>query len=279
VDANSPNSQQQQQQQQQQSKGGVGAVIASVVNTVMFAVAAANAVWHVVMRDGTVAAMGREAIKDVRSTMHEMFFGKGDQNCEPGAPLNPTQGEVAADRKGSVYGTEHFPIHRSPSQIADSHRGNVQGQDNQVVRSPSQIVDDRRGGVHGQDDQAVRSPSAIVDGRGGVHGQNRGGNGNVLTQEEPPEPKGSEQEKAKEGNANNSQDQGNKGQSQDKPPAKEPEWAERRDGKGWAQVEEERERAKQEGNAGNDQNQRQEGRVLPKEQREQQREQDHGHSL
>jgi hypothetical protein len=43
-------------------------------------------------------AMGREAIKDVRNTIHEVFFGQREGIGEPGAPLNYTQAEISKDR-------------------------------------------------------------------------------------------------------------------------------------------------------------------------------------
>lgn len=43
-------------------------------------------------------AMGREAIKDVRNTIHEAFFGQREGMGEPGAPLNCTQAEISQDR-------------------------------------------------------------------------------------------------------------------------------------------------------------------------------------
>ncbi len=66
-------------------------------------------------------AMGREAIKDVRNTLHEAFFGQREGMGEPGAPLNYTQAEISQDRglvggyqamldayatRGSVHGHE-----------------------------------------------------------------------------------------------------------------------------------------------------------------------------
>ena len=67
-----------------------------------------------VMQDGTIAAAGREAIKDVRSTMFDVFFGQPERGGEPGAPLNPTQGEVAEMRRA-----DDLP---SPSEIAAETR-------------------------------------------------------------------------------------------------------------------------------------------------------------
>jgi hypothetical protein len=45
-----------------------------------------------------LAAMGREAIKDVRATLMETYFGKPEHASEPGTPLSPTMQEVSADR-------------------------------------------------------------------------------------------------------------------------------------------------------------------------------------
>jgi len=45
-----------------------------------------------------LAAMGREAIKDVRGTLMETYFGKPEHASEPGTPLSPTMQEISADR-------------------------------------------------------------------------------------------------------------------------------------------------------------------------------------
>jgi len=39
---------------------------------------------------GQLGAMWREALKDVRNTMNEVFFGKSEHMGEMGTPLNPT---------------------------------------------------------------------------------------------------------------------------------------------------------------------------------------------
>jgi hypothetical protein len=43
-------------------------------------------------------AIVREAVKDIRQTVHETFFGKPEHASEPGTPLSPTMQEVSADR-------------------------------------------------------------------------------------------------------------------------------------------------------------------------------------
>ena len=44
----------------------------------------AAAVYHGVNRDGTVPAIGREAVADIRNTMNEMFFGKSERGSRAG---------------------------------------------------------------------------------------------------------------------------------------------------------------------------------------------------
>jgi hypothetical protein len=55
--------------------------------------------YHSVMKDGSVAAVGREAVKDVRDTVNQIFFGHGDRGVEPGSPLNPLFSDLAEDRQ------------------------------------------------------------------------------------------------------------------------------------------------------------------------------------
>jgi hypothetical protein len=49
-------------------------------------------------------AIGREAIKDVRATVHQTFFGQPEHMAEMGTPLNPTPQVVTQDL-GTVYGS------------------------------------------------------------------------------------------------------------------------------------------------------------------------------
>ena len=44
-----------------------------------------------------LAAMWREGVKDVRQTINEVFFGKGEHMAEAGTPMNPTQIQVTKD--------------------------------------------------------------------------------------------------------------------------------------------------------------------------------------
>lgn len=60
-----------------------------------------------VREDRTLPAIAREALKDVRSTVHEVFFGRGENAGELGAPFNPLASEIANDNtpQHGVHGT------------------------------------------------------------------------------------------------------------------------------------------------------------------------------
>lgn len=131
----------------------------------------AKAVFAAVMRDGTVAAMGREAIKDVRNTLHETYFGRGEHAGEPGAPLNPTQGEIAAARQEDpqLYGPK-----QEASQPTPSPRDIAHDKDQGVAHGPRQKDGQEQRAEAAQDgkDRPSASPGDIANDRdkGGVQG-------------------------------------------------------------------------------------------------------------
>lgn len=49
-------------------------------------------------------AMGREAVKDVRATLHETYFGQSEHMSEMGTPLNPTP-QMTTQDLGTVHGS------------------------------------------------------------------------------------------------------------------------------------------------------------------------------
>jgi hypothetical protein len=69
-------------------------------------------------------AIGREAIKDVRGTLHESYFGKPEHASELGTPLNPTP-QMTTQELGTVHG--------SYQQTLDSYT--VKGQEQQQQTS------------------------------------------------------------------------------------------------------------------------------------------------
>ncbi|OWK35152.1 hypothetical protein [Fimbriiglobus ruber] len=50
-------------------------------------------------------AMGREAVKDVRQTVHEAYFGAPEHAPEPGAPLNKTARETYEEKHSVDHST------------------------------------------------------------------------------------------------------------------------------------------------------------------------------
>ena len=70
-------------------------------------------------------AMGREAAKDINSTLHQVFFGQQTGPGEPGTPLVPTQAQVSQDL-GNVYG-HHAMLEdaatRPPSKSTEREQG------------------------------------------------------------------------------------------------------------------------------------------------------------
>jgi hypothetical protein len=52
-------------------------------------------------------AIGREAIKDVRGTIHAAMWGQPEHMNEPGTPLNPTPQIITADLKNKEIDLEH----------------------------------------------------------------------------------------------------------------------------------------------------------------------------
>ena len=73
-----------------------------------------------------LAAMGREAVKDIRGTLMESYFGKPEHASEPGTPLSPTMQEVSVDR--GVVGQYQAMLD------SYSARGNIHGQEREKER-------------------------------------------------------------------------------------------------------------------------------------------------
>jgi hypothetical protein len=139
------------------------------------------------MRDGTIAALGREAIKDVQDTYHEVAFGQSDHMREPGSPLTPLFSDIAAARDS--YAPEQ-PL-PSPSQIGREGKAavTVHGQDRQDEKSqmptPSQIGKDRE---EKSWQQHVQEPRDNAENSG--NDQNERGRSQSLPEEQREQEKG-----------------------------------------------------------------------------------------
>ena len=97
------------------------------------------------MRDGSLAALARDAVKSAQDTFHEVAFGQSDHTREPGSPLTPLFSDIAAARD-SYTPDQPLP---SPSQIGKEGKAavTVHGPDRQDEKSqmptPSQIGKER----------------------------------------------------------------------------------------------------------------------------------------
>ena len=181
--------------------------------------------YHHATRDGSVATLGREAIKDVRNTMNEFFFSKGERGGEPGAPLNPLFHDIVEDRKShetALGGGLAAGKPMTAGQIAsepEEHRGGVHAQQQEQAPVQGNIgqggepgrgapapakagVDGPEKGVHGRDNAApehLATAGQVAEDKG-LEGQQ--GQGNVHGQEfaqVPPPPGGGEPAPAKPG--------------------------------------------------------------------------------
>lgn len=73
-----------------------------------------------------IKALGREAIKDVRSTISEVFLGSPELGGEPGTPLNPTPQMVTQDL-GNVYGNYNQMLDAYATRVAEPEQQNERG--------------------------------------------------------------------------------------------------------------------------------------------------------
>ena len=73
-----------------------------------------------------IKAMAREAVKDVRSTVNEVFLGSPELGGEPGTPLNPTPQMVTQDL-GTVHGTYNQKLDAYAARAAQQDQQNEKG--------------------------------------------------------------------------------------------------------------------------------------------------------
>src|SRR5262249_54527653 len=108
------------------------------------------------MKDGSLAALGRQLIKDTGDTFHEVAWGNSGHGREPGGPLMPLYMDIADARDQYQQENATMPP-ASPSQIAKENGplSTVHGQAREAgpspQPSPSQIAKDQAT-VHGPAD-------------------------------------------------------------------------------------------------------------------------------
>jgi hypothetical protein len=107
-----------------------------------YGIATVSILWQNATKDGHLAAAGRQGLDEIGHALKA--FPESIQTQEVGAIFEPTQGEIASSRRGSVHGLGYGL--RPPSQIAHG-RSAVYGRDevHGRLRSPSEIAADRGG--------------------------------------------------------------------------------------------------------------------------------------
>lgn len=75
-------------------------------------------------------AMGREAIKDIRGTIHQSFFGQSEHVPEMGTPLNPTP-QMTTQDLGTVHGSYQATLDSYATQGREAQQ---QDRDNHMER-------------------------------------------------------------------------------------------------------------------------------------------------
>lgn len=68
-------------------------------------------------------AMGREAVKDIRGTLHETYFGKPEHAGELGTPLNPTP-QMTTQELGTVHGSYESMLEAYASRAQEQQQTN-----------------------------------------------------------------------------------------------------------------------------------------------------------
>lgn len=63
---------------------------------------------------GQLAAMFREALKDIRGTINQVFFGQSEHPAEPGTPLNPTPQVVTMEQGYDFRAPETYAKAKQP---------------------------------------------------------------------------------------------------------------------------------------------------------------------
>lgn len=124
--------------EERESKGG--GVIGLIVGAVTAAIATVTLLWEKATQDGHLAAAFRQGIGELGEALKP--FPESIQASEHGTLWNPTQGEIAADRKTVDYGNFQSSRLPSPSEIAREARGSVHGEEHGRVDlpQPSQIA-------------------------------------------------------------------------------------------------------------------------------------------
>ena len=71
-------------------------------------------------------AMAREAVKDIRGTVHQSFFGQPEHAAELGTPLNPTP-QMTTQDLGTVHGSYQAMLdsYAAQGRVADERENEM----------------------------------------------------------------------------------------------------------------------------------------------------------
>ena len=136
-------------------------------------------VYHAATRDGTIPAIAREAIHDVRNTINEVFFGKGERGGQPGTPLQPLFHDIVQDRNAHAAAMEQArPGTAMPVEACDCTEDGVMRET--LVKAAEYVVEDLigvKGQPTGQHEPPAATPGQIIaeEHRGSVHGPQQQG--------------------------------------------------------------------------------------------------------
>jgi hypothetical protein len=99
-----------------------------------------SGIYRAVMRDGSLAALAREAIKDIQSSFHEFAWGQSEHAREPGAPLSPMPSDIVQAREqyaprpdlpspgDIIHGRNFTPAEQGQSYMRGQAQSNEQTQ-------------------------------------------------------------------------------------------------------------------------------------------------------
>lgn len=115
------------------------------------------------MRDGSLAGLAREGVKDIQSTFHEAMWGQSGPSGEPGAPLTPLHSDIE-DARNHYSPSENTPMSLpSPSQIGKSSAAvhTSASEPGKAMPSPSHIA---KGTVPGKGDTQYAQEFVMPEG-------------------------------------------------------------------------------------------------------------------
>jgi hypothetical protein len=140
--------------------------------------------YHAATRDGSIPAISREAVADIRNSIHEMFFGKSERGGQPGTPGNPLFHDIVEARNThetalGTSATAVAPLEPLPSPgqiIAEDRQSNINGPQQQGavqgnVHGNGQAAETARGSVYGPEKGVLGPEHGVYGPEHGVAGR------------------------------------------------------------------------------------------------------------